>query len=96
MSKLSDLKYEDLSKEKDLKKEKIDDSVNEKKIQEKYDEYKDMSQKDLSEELFKEVSRQKSKGTFNYNALSSMVENLRPSLTQEQYQNMKRILESLK
>ena len=55
-----------------------------------------MSQKDLSEELFKEVSRQKSKGTFNYNALSSMVENLRPSLTQEQYQNMKRILESLK
>ena len=49
MSKLSDFKYEDLSKEKDLKKEKIYDSVNEKKIQEKYDEYKDMSQKDLSE-----------------------------------------------
>lgn len=96
MSKLSDFKNNNNLKEERNSKEIKDEPVDEKKLKEKYDEYKDMSQKDLSDELFKEVSRQKSKGTFNYNALNAMIENLRPSLSKEQYQNMKRILDSLK
>lgn len=72
------------------------EKVSEETIKEKYNEYKDMSAKDLNQELFNEVARQKSQGKFNYNQLAGMVENLRPSLSNEQYQNIKRILESLK
>ena len=55
-----------------------------------------MSWSHLNKELFKEVAKQKQAGTFDYARLEGMLESLRGSLTEENYQNMKRILESLK
>ena len=62
----------------------------------KYNEYKDLSASQLNDELFKEVAKQKQDGSFNYAQLENMVESLKGSLSPENYQNMKRILESLK
>ena len=55
-----------------------------------------MSSEQLNHELFKEVTRQKQNGTFDYKKLESMLEGLKGSLSEENYQNMKRILEGLK
>ena len=71
-------------------------NVTEKEIIDKYNEYKDMSSEQLNHELFKEVTRQKQNGTFDYKKLESMLEGLKGSLSEENYQNMKRILEGLK
>ena len=68
----------------------------EEQLREKYDNYKNMDQSQLNNQLFQEVARQKSAGTFDYNALSNMVENLRGSLPQSDYENIKRILETLR
>ena len=72
------------------------EELSEKDLQDKYNQYKDMSQSELNSELFKEVARQKSQGTFDYQKLASMLESLRGSLSEENYQNIKRIMESLK
>lgn len=66
------------------------------KLINKYNEYKDMSSSQLSSELFKEVQRQKNEGTFDYNKLENMIESLKENLTEENYNNIKRILESIK
>ena len=50
----------------------------------------------LNNKLFEEVARQKQNGTFDYDALSKMIETLRGSLPENDYNNLKRILESLK
>ena len=71
-------------------------SPTEEDIMEKYNQYKDLSSDQLSQELFREASRQKQNGTFNFSQLSSMVDSLKGSLPDEQYQNMKRLLDSLK
>ena len=71
-------------------------TVSEKEIKEKFDTYKDMSSSQLNNQLFQEVSRQKSQGTFDYEGLERMVTSLRGSLSSEQYDNIKRLLESLK
>ncbi len=65
-------------------------------FQEKYNQYKDMSQQELNSTLFAEVARQKQNGTFDYNALANMVETLKFSLPPQDYNNLKRLLESLK
>ncbi len=70
--------------------------VSEKEIMDKYNQYKDLSSEQLNQELFKEVARQKANGSFSYDRLEGMLEGLRGSLGEENYQNMKRILESLK
>lgn len=71
-------------------------NISEKDIMDKYNEYKDLSASQLNDELFKEVAKQKQDGSFNYAQLENMVESLKGSLSPENYQNMKRILESLK
>ena len=65
-------------------------------LKEKYDTYKNMNSSELNAQLYKEVARQKSSGTFDYNALSNMVESLRGSIPEGDYNNIKRILESLR
>ena len=87
-------KLSEFNKDREQKDER--ESINEKDIKDKFDQYKDMSQGQLNQELFKEVARQKSNGTFDYSQLAMMLENIRSSLSEEQYQNMKRILETLK
>lgn len=66
------------------------------KLQEKFDTYKDMSKDQLSGELYNEAKRQKQEGTFDYEKLSSMVESLKGALDEKSYENVKRILESLR
>lgn len=69
---------------------------NEEILKEKYNQFKNLSKEELNTQLYKEVARQKSSGTFNYEALSNMVENLRGVLPENDYKNIKRILETLK
>ena len=71
-------------------------TVTEKELRDKFDEYKDMNKEQLNSQLFSEVARQKSQGTFDYDKLSSMVESLRGALPEQDYNNIKRILESLR
>ena len=78
------------------KTEKVEENVTEKDIMDKYNQYKDLSSDQLSQELFKEVLRQKANGTFDYQRLESMLDSIKGSLSEENYQNMKRILESLR
>lgn len=61
-----------------------------------YNKYKDMDAGTLNSTLFSEVARQKSNGTFDYQKLESMLNGMRDALGETNYQNMKRILESLK
>lgn len=71
-------------------------NVSEADIQDKFNTYKDMSKEELNSQLFKEVARQKSQGTFDYDGLERMVESLKGSLNDQQYNNIKRLLENLK
>ncbi len=68
----------------------------EEEIRQKYNQFSGMNQSQLNAELYKEVARQKSAGTFDYASLSSMVEGMRGSLPESDYQNIKRILETLR
>ncbi len=72
------------------------DKVSEADIKDKYNTYKDMSKPQLEQTLFEEVAKQKRNGTFDYETLSKMVESLRGSLPENDYNNIKRILENLK
>lgn len=75
--------------------EKKQSKITEQDILKKYNEYKDLPGEQLNQELFKEVSRQKMNGTFDYQKLKSMLDGLKGSLSEENYQNMLKILESL-
>lgn len=71
-------------------------NVTEEEIYQKYNQYKDLSQNELNSELLKEVTRQKANGTFDYKKLENMLESIKDMIGFENYQNMKKILESLK
>ena len=72
------------------------ENIGEKEIVDKYNQYKDMNESQLRNELFSEVGRQKNAGTFDYEKLEMMVDGLRGSLPEENYRNIKNILEGLK
>lgn len=73
-----------------------DEKVSEKDLKEKFDQYSGMNKQQLNQQLFEEVARQKKEGKFDFAALSGMVENLKGMVSQQDYENIKRILESLK
>ena len=89
MGKLSDFNNKSFSNGKN-------ERVTEENLQKKYDYYKNMNSADLNSELLKEVGKQKMAGTFDYQKLESMVESLKGSLPEENYNNIKKILEGLK
>lgn len=72
------------------------EKVNEGELRKKYNDYSNMSSEDLNSELLKEVGRQKMAGTFDYGRLERAVESLKDSLSEENYKNIKRLLEGLK
>lgn len=86
MGKLSDFQFNNFKQE----------SIKEEDLRQKFDQYKDMSKQELNSQLFSEVARQKAEGSFDYEKLSGMVENLKGALPEQDYNNIKRILESLK
>ncbi len=71
-------------------------SARKKTIDEAYDELKDCSSQELMERLTKEIQGQKLSGTFDYNALMASIEQLKTYLPTQTYENMIRIIESLR
>lgn len=65
-------------------------------VMSKFNEFKDMNQSQLSQKLFEEVARQKSNGTFDFHALENMLEAIKGNLSENDYQNVKRMLELLR
>lgn len=62
----------------------------------KYNQLKGLSQDELSKRLLDEVARQKKEGTFNYLQLKSMLDGIKDMLPSDTFQNIQRILETLK
>jgi len=68
----------------------------EEKVQATYEELKNLSNDELTSRLYNEVAKQKSNGTFDYNMLNNSVESIKGYIPTETYENIKRMLESLK
>lgn len=85
---------------KSVKEEKVAPNKNgdkeTKKVEELYDEYKDKSEDELMQELFKNVQKQKNEGSFNYDSLKTMIDKISPFLNVEQKLKIKDLLEKLK
>ena len=67
-----------------------------KTINEAYDELKNCSSEELMQRLAKEIQTQKTNGTFDFDALKSSIDKIKDYLPAQTYQNMIRIIESLK
>lgn len=67
-----------------------------KTVNEAYEELKGLSSEELMERLSNEIKGQKLNGTFDYQTLRASVEKIREYLPSQTYENMIRIIESLK
>ena len=76
--------------------DKRTETVSEEDIAKKYNSLKDMPKDQLERQLFDEVAKQKREGTFDYEQLESLVEGLKSGLSEQDYQNVKRMLSLLK
>ena len=65
-------------------------------VEDAYNKYKDLSASQLQGALAEEVARQKADGSFDFDKLENMVESLSGYLPAQTYQNVKRIMQSLK
>ncbi len=65
-------------------------------IQQTYDQLKNLDASSLQARLAEEVAQQKANGTFNYSLLQSSLESMKAFLPPENYENLKRLLESIK
>ena len=66
------------------------------KINQIYQQYKNMDSSSLAEALANTVAKQKADGTFDYNLLNQSVEAVRAYLPEQTYQNLKNLLENLR
>lgn len=89
MAKLSQFDY--YSRQNKTKK-----SVSEEDIANKFNSLKDKPKEELEKQLFDEVAKQKREGTFDYEKLESLIEGLKSGLSEQDYQNVKRMLSLLK
>lgn len=89
MGKLSQFDY---TKRQDKRAE----TVSEEDIANKFNSLKDKPKEELEKQLFDEVAKQKREGTFDYEQLESLVEGLKSGLSEQDYQNVKRMLSLLK
>lgn len=80
----------------EMTEEKSKTSSKKKTIHEAYEELKGCSSDELMERLTKEISGQKMNGTFDYEALRESIEKIKTYLPTQTYENMIRIIESLK
>lgn len=88
-------KLSDFNKRLDTKTQ-TSNNVEENDIVKEYNKIKDLSQQEINAKLFDEVAKQKRDGTFDYQKLQQMVENLKGGLSEQDYKNVKRMLELLK
>ena len=89
MAKLSQFDYH--SRQNKTKK-----SVSEEDIANKFNLLKDKPKEELEKQLYDEVAKQKREGTFDYEQLESLIEGLKSGLSEQDYQNVKRMLSLLK
>ena len=71
-------------------------NVTEQELRERFDAYKDMSSSQLNQTLFEEVAKQKANGNFDYQGLEQMVDSMKSFLPAQEFEKVKRLLESLK
>lgn len=93
------MKLSEFSKKPNLSQEeqqKKNFSGNQKTINEAYNELKDCSSNELMQKLAKEIQTQKRNGSFNYEAIISSIEKMKPYLPEQTYENMIRIIDGLK
>lgn len=65
-------------------------------IVKEYNKLKDLGSDELTTMLFNEVNKQKSDGTFNYESLIASIESIKEMIPQNTYENLKKLVESLK
>lgn len=88
------MKLSEMSKKKTT--EKTSSSSKHQNINQAYDDLKDRSADELFSMLTKEIQNQKLNGTFDYDALRSSIEKIKTYLPTQTYENMIRIIDSLK
>lgn len=71
-------------------------SSKQKDINQAYDELKGCSADDLMGRLAKEIQTQKNNGTFDYDGLKNSIDKIKIYLPAQTYENMIRIIDSLK
>ena len=67
-----------------------------KTMKKSYDDLKDLGSDELMERLRHEVQEQKENGTFDVNLLMDSIEKIKMYLPEQTYENMKRIIESIR
>lgn len=65
-------------------------------VQEFFDSHKNLSQSQLQEEILREVSKQKTAGTFDFEKLSRTFEMMSPFLSEDQKNQINSMLQGLK
>ncbi len=80
----------------EMSNEKPKTSNRKKTINETYEELKHCSSEELMERLSKEISGQKLNGTFDYEGILASIEKIKTYLPAQTYENMMRIIESLR
>lgn len=97
MSKLSEFKNNKIDEKENTQNNKTQkENITEKDLMDKYNQYKDLDSNQIRDELFNEVARQKANGVFDYNKLENSLDSIKGVIGEDNYQNMKKILESLK
>lgn len=64
-------------------------------LEKRVEEYKNMNESQLKNELFKQVAKQKREGKFNLEALKNMAQEVRGIVGEESYQNICSLLGEL-
>ncbi len=77
-------------------KEKVKTEQTQKSIEELYDTYKNMNSSELLTQLKKQVENQKKDGSFNFDNLTSSLNQIMPFLNEEQKNNLMTILNQIK
>ena len=97
MSKLSEFKNNKIDEKENTQNNKTQkENITEKDLMDKYNQYKELDSNQIRDELFNEVARQKANGVFDYNKLENSLDSIKGVIGEDNYQNMKKILESLK
>lgn len=65
-------------------------------IEEIYNNYKNFNSEQLTEELYKNIAKQKSDGTFDYEKIQSLIQNVMTYLGEEQKNNLLSIMQKIK
>ena len=76
--------------------ESKNDEQKKKTISQSYEELKDCSSDELMKKLADTIKMQKSSGTFNYEAIISSIEKMKPYLPMQAYENMIRIIDNFR